>query len=230
MMRILVIEDEAALLESVVRYLNDSGYKCFGAANCSRASEMIWDEEYGQYIIDVMLPDGSGLELIKEIKGNQPESGIIIISAKDSLEDKLAGLDLGADDYITKPFYLAELNSRLKALERRRFRNGSTEIKFNEITINPDRNEVSVDGKLCELTVKERQLLEFFIYNKNKVVSKENIAAHLWDSDPDFLGDMDFIYTHIRNIRKKIKDCGGRDYIKTIYRLGYKWASDETDK
>jgi len=223
-MKILIIEDEPALNESILFYLKNEGFICETALNYSEASQKINDYDYDVIVVDIMLPDGSGLDIVRELKANYLDTGIIILSAKDSLDDKLLGLDLGADDYITKPFHLAELNSRIKSVIRRRKFNGNKEIIFNEIQIDPATAEVTVNAEIINLTKKEYDLLLFFISNKNRVLTKETIAEHLWGDNIDMIDSFDFIFTHIKNLRKKIVSNKGKDYIKTIYGMGYKFS------
>ena len=223
-MKILIIEDEKALNESIVFYLKNEGFICETALNYNEASQKINDYDYDVIVVDIMLPDGSGLDIVRELKANYIDTGIIILSAKDSLDDKILGLDLGADDYITKPFHLAELNSRIKSVIRRRNFNGNKEIIFNEIRIDPEKAEVTVNDQIINLTKKEYDLLLFFISNKNRVLTKESIAEHLWGDNIDMIDSFDFIFTHIKNLRKKIVNGEGKDYIKTIYGMGYKFS------
>ncbi len=223
-MKILIIEDEPALNESILFYLKNEGFVCETALNYSEASQKVNDYDYDVIVVDIMLPDGSGLDIVRELKANYLNTGIIIISAKDSLDDKLLGLDLGADDYIIKPFHLAELNSRIKSVIRRRKFSGNKEIIFNEIRIDPAKAEVTVNDKIINLTKKEYDLLLFFISNKNRVLTKEMIAEHLWGDNIDMIDSFDFIFTHIKNLRKKIIAHKGSDYIKTIYGMGYKFS------
>jgi DNA-binding response OmpR family regulator len=223
-MKILIIEDEPALNESILFYLKNEGFVCETALNYNEASQKINDYNYDLIVVDIMLPDGSGLNIVRELKASYLNTGIIILSAKDSLDDKLLGLDLGADDYITKPFHLAELNSRIKSVIRRRKFNGNKEIIFNEIQIDPATAEVTVKNKIINLTKKEYDLLLFFISNKNRVLTKEMIAEHLWGDNIDMVDSFDFIFTHIKNLRKKILKNKGKDYIKTIYGMGYKFS------
>ncbi len=222
-MKILIIEDEKTLNESIVFYLKNEGFVCETVLNYSEASQKINDYFYDVVVIDILLPDGNGLDIVRELKANNRDSGIIIISAKNSLEDKLTGLDLGADDYITKPFHLAELNSRIKSVIRRRKFKGNKEIVFNEIRINPETAEVAVNNQIVNLTKKEYDLLLFFISNKNRVLTKETIAEHLWGDNIDLVDSLDFIFSHIKNLRKKIETNGGKNYIQTIYGMGYKF-------
>ncbi|HPQ08398.1 MAG TPA: response regulator transcription factor [Bacteroidia bacterium] len=224
-MKILIIEDEPELRKSIKRFLYEEGYVVESANDYPDASEKISTYDYDIILVDITLPNGNGLKLIQQLKEINSKSGIIIISAKDSLDDKVKGLDLGADDYLTKPFHLAELNSRIKALSRRKNFDGQSVIIFNEITINPESKEVKVKDQIVPLTTKEFELLIYFISNKNRVLSKNNIAEHLWGDDADMFDNYDFIYVHIRNLRKKLLDAGAQDYIQTIYGIGYKFKS-----
>ena len=224
-MKILLIEDETALGESVLNFFKKEGHVCEWVKNFNAGDEKVSMYQYDCALIDIGLPGGSGLDIVKALKKNNPKTGIIIISAKNSLDDKVIGLDLGADDYITKPFHFAELNSRLNSVLRRRNFEGNNEIIFEKLKIIPDKQEVLVNGKIIFLTKKEFDLLLFFISNKNRVVTKESIAEHLWGDEADATDSFDFIYSHIKNLRKKIMDAGGSDYIKSIYGMGYKFSS-----
>ena len=224
-MKILLVEDEVALGESVIILLKKEGHVCEWVKNFSAGDEKVEIYQYDCALIDITLPDGSGLDIVKALKKNNPKTGIIIISAKNSLDDKISGLDLGADDYITKPFHLAELNSRLNSVLRRRNFEGSNEIVFEKLKLAHDKQEVFANNKLVNLTKKEFDLLLFFISNKNLVVTKESIAEHLWGDEMDMADSFDFIYSHIKNLRKKIMDTGGDDYIKSVYGIGYKFSA-----
>lgn len=223
-MKILIVEDEIELLIAMSNFLIRENYICELAENFLKADEKLSIYEYDIILLDISLPDGNGLELLKIIKKYQVKAGVIIISAKDSLDDKISGLDKGADDYMTKPFQLSELNSRIKAVIRRRQFDGNNILKFNEISINTDSKEVSVNEQEINLTKKEYDLLLYFIINKNRVLTKEALAEHLWNDNIDLADNFDFIYTHLNNIRKKIKRTGGNDYIRTIYGMGYKFT------
>ncbi len=222
-MKILIIEDEIELLIAISNYLIKESYICELAENFRNANEKLSIFEYDLILLDIGLPDGNGLEILKKIKSQQVKSGVIIISAKNSLDDKIMGLDLGADDYLTKPFQLSELNSRIKAVLRRRQFNGNSIITINEIAINTDSKSISVCGKEIPFTKKEYDLILYFIINRNRVLTKMAIAEHLWDDNIDMASNFDFIYTHLNNIRKKIEKAGGKDYIQTIYGMGYKF-------
>ncbi len=220
-MKILIIEDEPELRKSMKQYLHQEGYVIESASDYSKALEKIEVYDYDCILVDINLPQGNGLDIIKQLKQNHSKAGIIIISAKNSSDDKILGLDLGADDYLAKPFNLAELNSRIKALIRRRNFDGNKLIEINEITIIPEERAVKVHNIPVNLTAKEYDLLLFFISNKNRVVSKNSIAEHLWGDDSDQIDSHDFIYVHLRNLRKKLAEKGCVDYVQTIYGIGY---------
>ena len=223
-MKLLIVEDELDLLNSTCVYLQKEDFICEPASNFFEAEDKLLSYNYDVVILDINLPDGNGLDLLKYVKEKSPETGVLIVSAKDSLDDKLKGLDLGADDYITKPFHLAELNSRVNSLLRRRKFEGNNNIIFEEIEIDPVAKIAMVNDRPVELTKKEYFLLLYFITNKNRVLTKEAIAEHLWGDNIDMVDNFDFIYTHMRNLRKKLKKSGANDYLQTIYGLGYKFG------
>jgi DNA-binding response OmpR family regulator len=224
-MKILIVEDEKDLSSSITFYLKQEKFNCEAVLNYADAFEKINLYNYDVIIVDITLPDGNGIELIKELKKNRSKAGIIIISAKNALDDKISGLETGADDYLTKPFHLSELNARIKSLIRRRDFEGNNEIILDELKINPELLAVLVNGQQLNLTRKEYDLLMFFLANKNRVLSKESIAEHLWGDDIDLVDSFDFLYSHIKNLRKKIIEKGGRDYIQSVYGIGYKFAA-----
>jgi DNA-binding response OmpR family regulator len=223
-MKVLVVEDEQALKESVVAYLRQEGYICESAENFKEANLKAADFSYACVIVDLTLPGGSGLEIVRQLKENNPDTGIIIISAKNALDDKITGLEMGADDYLTKPFHLSELNARLKSVIRRRSFNGHKVVQAGSITVYPDAAEATVEDRKLNLTKKEYDLLLYFISNKKRVITKDSIAEHLWGDHAEALDSLDFVYTHIKNLRRKIMDAGGEDYIQTVYGLGYKFS------
>jgi DNA-binding response OmpR family regulator len=225
-MKILIIEDESGLRESIRQYLEHQGYTCEAVSDFNKGSEKIEEYIYDCIVVDIGLPGGSGLDLVKQLKLTNPKSGIIIISAKNSLEDKLTGLELGSDDYITKPFHLSELNARIKAVIRRRSFEGNKIIVFQEIKVDPEARNVTVNDKSLDLTEKEFQLLEYFLANKKWVLTKSAIAEHVWGDEYLQVSNYDFIYTHIKNLRKKLLDAGSGDYIKTVYGTGYKFTEN----
>ena len=224
-MKILLIEDEKDLAKSIVDFINSENYLIITVHNYSDADEKISQNHYDCALVDLMLPDGSGLDLVKKIKQIQPNCGIIIITAKNTLDDKLNGLDLGADDYISKPFHLAELNARIKSVIRRRNFGGDNQIIFNELKIDADKREFSIDNNSVELTAREFDILLFFISNKERVLTKESIVEHVWGDDSNAYDNFDFVYTHIKNLRKKIIEQGANDYIHSVYGIGYKFSS-----
>jgi len=221
-MKLLLIEDETALSDNICAYLSTNEVVCEAVHSYEAALDKLNIFSYDIIILDIMLPDGNGLDIVRVLKEKQSESGILIISAKNSLDDRVDGLELGADDYLTKPFHLSELNARLKAIYRRRKFQGHKMLQFNELTVDTDNHELTIHETPVELTVKEYELLLFFISNKNRVLTKQTIAEHLWGDNVDFLDSFDFVYQHIKNLRKKITAAGGTDHIKTIYGLGYK--------
>ncbi len=225
-MKILIVEDEKELASSITSYLSQEKYICECVNNFAFASEKIDLYNYDCLIVDIILPDGNGLDIIKNLKKTKADTGIIIISARNSLSDKITGLDIGADDYLTKPFHLSELNSRLKSIIRRRSFAGNNEINFEKIKILPDFNQVFVDNTELVLTKKEYDLIMYLIINKNRVVTKESIAEHLWGDNIDMVDSYDFLYNHIKNLRKKIIDAGGDNYIETVYKMGYRLSNN----
>lgn len=207
----------------MVDYLSGLGYLCERSTSFTKAADKIAFYDYDIVLLDLMLPDGKGLDLLGILKKNDSGTGILIISAKDSLDDKLAGLNLGADDYITKPFHLPELNARINALVRRKQLKGDDKLQFGAITMDMRAQTVSINGGMIGLTKKEFALLRFFMINKGRVLSKQSIAEHLWGDDYDLADNYDFLYVHINNLRKKLISVGCPDYIKTIYGMGYKF-------
>ena len=221
-MKILIIEDEKELARSIAAYLKGEEYICEIAADYKMALEKTESYDYDCILLDISLPGGNGLGILKELKANNKTDGVLIISAKNSIEDKILGLKLGADDYLPKPFHLSELSARIAAIIRRRNFAGSNIIRFNEISIDTQAKLITIDGHACELTKKEYDLLLYFISNKRKVISKNAIAEHLWGDEIN--GNNDFIYTHIKNLRKKLQEYGSVDYIKSVYGMGYKFT------
>ncbi|MEB2778204.1 response regulator transcription factor [Algoriphagus sp. D3-2-R+10] len=222
-MKILLVEDNIDLTENISNYLLNEGIRCESARTLFDAQDKLLSYAYDCVLLDLMLPDGSGLDLLDSIKTHKIDTNVLIISAKDSLDDRLSGLDQGADDYLPKPFHLSELLARLKAIYRRTKMQGFDEMVFNEITILNSSFQALVNDKVLELTKKEFDLLLFFLINKDRVVGKQAIAQHLWGDYTDDLSNFDFVYQHVKNLRKKISTAGGRDYINTVYGLGYKF-------
>ncbi len=226
-MKILLIEDEPELRKSISQFLTLEGYKVEIAADFSKAADKTAAHDYDCLLVDITIPGGNGLQIIQQLKQNKSRAGIIIISAKNSLDDKIQGLDLGADDYLPKPFHLFELNARIKALIRRKNFDGNKSIIANEITVMPDERRVFVHQKEVVLTAKEYDLLLYFISNKNRVVSKNSVAEFLWGDHADNFDNYDFIYNHIKNLRKKLIEKGCVDYLKTVYGIGYNFNTHQ---
>lgn len=222
-MKLLIVEDEREMAKSIVQYLRQESYVCEVAYTAHEAEDRIIIHDYDCILLDITLPDGNGLKVLEKLKAMGKLDGVIVISAKNSLDDKVKGLNLGADDYISKPFHLAELGARIAAVIRRKRFGGSSLITLNEITIDLPGKSVSVNGKVIDLTRKEYDLLLFMIMNKNRVVTKNAIAEHLSGDDAEVFDNFDFIYSHMKNLKKKLTEAHCPDYIKTIYGLGYKF-------
>jgi DNA-binding response OmpR family regulator len=221
-MKVLVVEDEEKLMESILNYLKEENYLCESVLSFKEALNRLSVFHYDIVLVDLNLPDGNGFNIVKEIRKKKSNTGIRIISARNSTDDKITGLDLGADDYLAKPFHLSELNARIKSLIRRISFDGSNIIELNEIKIDVNAQQVCVLQKEIILTLKEYQLLIYLISNKNRVITKNSIAEHVWKDEFSY-GSYDFIYTHMKNLRKKMLTAGCEDYIKTIYGIGYKF-------
>ena len=222
-MKVLVIEDEAALLQDIKKYLEDEQIIVETASDFQQAQLKITDFEYDCVVVDINLPKGSGFDIIEALKRQNSKTGIIIISARNSLEDKLNGLNIGSDDYLVKPFHLSELNARINSIYRRRFSEGNSITKFNEVTIDHSALKVKISDTPLNVTKKEYDLLVYFITNKNRVLSQSAIVEHLWHDDVELVDSYTFLYTHIRNLRKKLQDAGCINYLKSVYGIGYKW-------
>lgn len=224
-MKLLLVEDEPDLAADIIAYLTQEGYRCEWAATFSAAAEKIVLYQYECVLVDITLPGGNGLDLVRTLKKLDAQTGVIIISARDSLTDKVTGLQLGADDYLTKPFHLAELSARLQSVVRRRHFGGHNEVRVRGITVRPDAFEVLINGRPLDLTRKEYDLLLFLMANPGRVLTKEAIAEHLWGDNMDQADSLDVIYSHVKNLRRKINEQGETDGIKTVYGLGYKFEA-----
>jgi DNA-binding response OmpR family regulator len=223
-MKILLIEDESPLAQSILSLLLKEGFMAEWVSGYKTAIDKIEEDTYDCFLVDISLPDGNGLNIVRFLKKNNPDSGIIIITARNSLNDRIEGLDLGADDYLSKPFHLAELNSRIKAILRRRKFAGLKTIDIDNLRIIPDNFEVLVNNELIEFTRKEFDLLLFLASNKNRVLTKDSIAEHVWSNYNEISYSFDFLYSHIKNIRKKLIEKGCKDYIQSVYGIGYKFS------
>ncbi len=225
-MKLLVIEDEKGLRDNITNYFNEDGNICESCDSLSAAIDKLSIYDYDCVLLDIGLPDGEGFAVLDYLKEKFKNEAVLIISAKNSLDDKLKGLNLGADDYLTKPFHLAELKARVVAIYRRKTFNSSNKLIFNEICIDLLGRAVDVNNTPVILTRKEYDMLLYFIANKGKVISKNAIAEHLWGDEMDMHDNFDFIYTHIKNLRKKLLDAKCNDYLKSIYGIGYKFMTE----
>lgn len=221
-MKILIIEDEPSLRELIQRSLEKERYVVEAAADFQSGLRKIEDYDYDCVLLDIMLPDGNGLNLLEQLKKMRKRENVIIISAKDSLDDKVQGLELGADDYLPKPFHLAELNARIKSVIRRQRRDGEMDIRLANIRIVPDTFQVFVDDKEIELNRKEYDILLYFANRPGRLVNKNTLAESVWGDHIDQVDNLDFIYAQIKNLRKKLKDAGALAELKAVYGFGYK--------
>lgn len=221
-MKILIVEDEPALRELIQRSLEKERHVVEVAADFNSALRKIEDYDYDCVLLDIMLPDGSGLDLLEKLKAMHKRENVIIISAKDSLEDKVLGLELGADDYLPKPFHLAELNARIKSVIRRQHHDGEIDICLGNIRILPDKYQVLINDREVELNRKEYDILLYFINRPGRLVNKNTLAESVWGDHIDQVDNFDFIYAQIKNLRKKLKDTGATAEIKAVYGFGYK--------
>ena len=225
-MKLLIIEDERELSDNIVAYLSSENYVCEQAFTYSEAREKVNLYDYDCVLLDLMLPGGNGLDILRDIRSKRNPVGVIIVSAKDSLDDKVRGLEIGADDYLPKPFHLAELSMRIYAIIRRKEFAANNLLRSNGIEINLPGKSVSVGGQSVVLTRTEYELLLFFIGNRNRVVSKASIAEHLSGDMADMLDNHDFVYTHIKNLKAKLAEAGVKDCVKNVYGTGYKWNDE----
>ena len=224
-MKILIIEDEAALAKSISDYLSEENYICEFAETFAMALEKVENYSYDCILLDIMLPDGSGMDILEMLKKQGKEEGLIIISAKDALDDKIKALQIGADDYLTKPFHLQELAARIFSIIRRKQFGNNNIIQQNELYIDLLAKTILINENPITLTKKEFDLLIYFIGNKNKVISKSTLAEHLSGDFADMLDNHDFIYAHIKNLKKKLSEGGCGNYLKTVYGTGYRWEA-----
>lgn len=222
-MKILVIEDEKELADNIGNYLSGESYVCEFANTFAHAIDKTDQYNYDCILLDIMLPGGDGMRILEDLKKKNKQDGVIIISAKDSLDDKVKGLQLGADDYLAKPFHLPELAARIYAVIRRKQFGSVNIIEQNELSIDLLAKTVKVNNNEVILTKKEFELLLLFIGNRNKVISRSALAEHLSGDIADMLENHDFVYAHIKNLKKKLNDAGCENYLKTIYGSGYKW-------
>lgn len=222
-MKILVVEDEKELAGDIVKYLSQENYRCESAFDFATAKEKISLYHYDCILLDLMLPGGDGLQILEHLRNQNKQDGVIIISAKGALEDKIKGLNIGADDYLAKPFHHSELAARIHSVIRRKQFDPSNLIVRKELKIDLLSKSVSIASVPIVLTRKEYDLLLFFIGNKNRVLSKSALAEHLSGDLADMFDSHDFVYAHVKNLKKKLNEQGYGGYLRTIYGTGYKW-------
>ena len=221
-MKVLVIEDESDLREVIITSLEKEKFLVESAHDYHSAIEKVTTYDYDCILLDIMLPGGSGLSILEELKKMKKQHSVIIISAKDSIDDKVKGLNLGADDYLTKPFHLAELNARIKSVIRRKNLEGAPVIELNNIQVDTESRKVVVNGSVLALNRKEFDILTYLILNKNRLINKTSLAEHIWGDNTDQADDFEFVYSQIKNLRKKLKDAGADIEIQSVYGIGYK--------
>lgn len=223
-MKILIVEDDNDLREITTHSLEKERYVVSQAPDYRTALQKIEDYDYDCILLDIMLPDGNGLDLLAELHALGKHINVIILSAKDSLEDKVNGLDLGADDYLPKPFHLAELHARIKSLFRRKLREGERKLQVGNVELFPDDFRVMVQGKEIELNRKEYDILNYFMSRPGRLVNKNTLAESVWGDHIDQVDNFDFIYAQIKNLRKRLKDAGATPELKSVYGFGYKFV------
>lgn len=221
-MKILVIEDEIQLLNSIKLSLEKENFLVETASDYHTAIEKVFIYNYDCILLDIMLPHGSGLDILNELKNSGKTENVIIISAKDSLDDKIKGLELGADDYLTKPFHLAELNARIKAVVRRKNLGGKNSIEFQNIKLDFEDRIFKVNDQIITLNRKEFDILKYFLLNIDRLITRTALAEHVWGDNTDQADNLDFVYSQIKNLRKKIQDSNADVEIESIYGVGYK--------
>jgi len=222
MIPLLIIEDEASLRSSMVAYLEPAGYRCTTAGTYHEALRVLDLEDYYCILVDIGLPDGDGLKLIRLLKESQSASGIIVVSARDTLDDRIRGLETGADDYLVKPFHLSELNARIQSVIRRTRRGGQINLTHRSLVVDPEGRKALIRGETLDLTRKEFDMLLYLLTNRGRVVTKESIAEHIWG---DLLFGTDYsdtVYTHMKNLRRKLETKSGEVWVQTVYGIGYK--------
>lgn len=221
-MKILIIEDEKELLKTIAESLIKEHFVVEMASDFYAASEKIAIYNYDCILLDIMLPNGNGLQLLKQLKDSGKSENVIIISARDSLNDKLKGLELGADDYLTKPFHIAELNARIKAVLRRKNLYGKNTLEMTNVTLNLKERTLSINNENIPLNRKEFDILSYFLLNKDRLVTKMALAEHVWGDNIDQADNYDFIYYQIKNLRRKLNDARAEIEIEAVYGIGYK--------
>lgn len=221
-MKILIVEDKPGIRNVLKASLEDSKYLVEFAEDYHSAMYKIEDYDYDCILLDIMLPGGSGLDILRELKIIKPEASVIILSAKDSVEDKVIGLNLGADDYLSKPFHLVELHSRINSVIRRKNRSGENSIQFANLHLYPDERLLKVNGEEVQLNRKEYDILYYLMIRPNRLIQKTTLVESVWGDHIDQVDSLDFIYSQIKNLRKKLSTHEADADIKAVYGVGYK--------
>jgi DNA-binding response OmpR family regulator len=229
-MRALVVEDEPLLNEELEEHLLEEQFSVDCTETLQEARDLVAGDEYDLVLLDLGLPDGNGLELLKMIKKYYEDTAVVILTARGEVEDKVKGLELGSDDYLAKPFAMAELRARIHAVLRRRFKINENEIKAGKLLLNLNHMEVRYDGQTLELTETEYKILRYLVLNKNKTITRIALAEHIWGSQIDDRFSLDFINSHIKNLRKKLSQSGAPELIETVYGVGYKLEVHEAQQ
>ncbi|WP_440999292.1 response regulator transcription factor [Fodinibius sp. SL11] len=228
-MRALIVEDEPLLIEDLEECLLEEQFNVDSAQKLTKASDLVAAEEYDLILLDLGLPDGDGLDLLQTIKSDHKETAVIIITARGETEDKVKGLELGSDDYLAKPFPIAELRARIHAVMRRKYNLSDNQIAAGPLKLNLDHMKVQVDDKPLDVTETEYKILRYLMLNKNKTITRIALAEHIWGSKIDDRFSLNFINSHMKNVRKKLNTAGVENLIKTVYGVGYKLTTYETE-
>lgn len=228
-MRVLIVEDEPLLNEELEKQLQEEQYTVDAALDYSKAEDLIAGEIYDLVLLDLSLPDGEGLDLLKLIRKQNEETAVIILTARGEIEDRVQGLELGSDDYLSKPFAMPELRARIHAVLRRKFKIRDNDITIQNVSVHMDHLEVNYDGKPIDVTETEYKMLRYLFLNKKKTVTRIALAEHIWGNRIDDRFSLDFINSHMKNIRKKLQESGAPELIHTIYGVGYKLKAHETE-
>ena len=221
-MKILVVEDEIKLQETIIEFLEKEKIIVESATNFSEAIDKITSFDYDCILLDMMLPDGDGMDVLRELKNLQKKTSVIILSAKDSVDDKVEGLLVGADDYLAKPFHFAELLARIKVAMRKNQQHGEEIISFKNLSIYPEDRRVSVNNEEIKLNRKEYDLLYYFMLRPERVFQKTMLAESVWGDHTEMADNLDFIYSQIKNLRKKMKEANSEADLQAVYGVGYK--------
>ncbi len=225
-MNALIVEDEKSLANEIASYLKNEKMICDVAHTGMEASEMIAVNQYDFILLDLGLPDYEGLDLIKEAKKAGSQAAIIVITARGAVEDKVKGLDLGADDYLAKPFALIELYSRIQAVARRKFQVNTSDVTIGDFAIDINARKVTCNNSEVDITRKQYDLLQYLVLNKNKVLTRIQLYEHIWGNMLDDQYDSNFIDVHIKNLRKKLNEYASTDWLVTVRGVGYKAVID----